>query len=280
MYFKHELVIPNDDLPYKLFVFEGKEGNYNVAKHWHRSIEIFLVLEGEIEFFINSTPHTLVQGEFILVNSNEIHSINAPLPNYTLVLQIPHHLLEAYRESEYVLFKTPTNNKDEAIKSLIESLYYIYSEKSYGYELELKSYFYKLLHVLITKYKLEEVDSDTLKRNKNLDKLSEIINYIKRNYKEDLTLEGVAEKFAFSPTYLSRIFQKYASINYKSYLLNVRVEFAYKELCNTEATIGEIAINNGFPDSRSFSKTFYKRYGLLPSDYRKEMKKRQKSAIH
>ena len=26
--YKHELVVPNEDLPFKLFVFEGKEGNY------------------------------------------------------------------------------------------------------------------------------------------------------------------------------------------------------------------------------------------------------------
>ncbi len=279
MYFKHELVIPNDNLPYKLFVFEGKDGNYNVAKHWHRSIEIFLVLRGEIDFFVNSTPYTLSEGDFIIVNSNEIHSINAPLSNFTLVLQIPHDVLECYKEREYVLFKTPEGKKDEEVKSLIENMYGVYRQKNYGYELELRSYFYRLLFILITKYRQTQVDSDTLKRNKNLDKLSDIIKYIKENYRENLTLESVAEQFAFSPTYLSRIFQKYASINYKAYLLNVRVEFAYKELCNTDQCISQIAVNNGFPDSRSFSKTFYRRYGLLPSDYRKEMKKRQKSDI-
>ena len=39
--YKHELVVPNEDLPFKLFVFEGKEGNYVRDRHWHRSIEIF-----------------------------------------------------------------------------------------------------------------------------------------------------------------------------------------------------------------------------------------------
>ena len=46
MDYKHELVIPNEDLPFRLFLFEGKDGNYRVPKHWHRSVEIFLVLEG------------------------------------------------------------------------------------------------------------------------------------------------------------------------------------------------------------------------------------------
>ena len=54
MDFRHELVLPNEDLPFRLFVFEGKDGNYKVSKHWHRSIEIFLVLEGGIDFYINA----------------------------------------------------------------------------------------------------------------------------------------------------------------------------------------------------------------------------------
>ena len=38
MDYKHELVIPNEDLPFRMFLFEGRDGNYRVAKHWHRSV--------------------------------------------------------------------------------------------------------------------------------------------------------------------------------------------------------------------------------------------------
>ena len=33
--------MPNNVIPFKLFLFEGKDGNYIREKHWHRSIEIF-----------------------------------------------------------------------------------------------------------------------------------------------------------------------------------------------------------------------------------------------
>jgi len=36
--------------------------------------------------------------------------------------------------------------------------------------------------------------------------------------------------------------------------------------------IGDIAMNHGFPDSRAFAKSFKKRYGCLPSEYRKKLK--------
>ena len=37
MEYSHELIMPNDDIPFKLFLFEGKDGHYVREKHWHRS---------------------------------------------------------------------------------------------------------------------------------------------------------------------------------------------------------------------------------------------------
>ena len=49
----HELIVPEAGFPFKLFIFEGRNGNYRREKHWHRSIEIFAVSQGELEFYID-----------------------------------------------------------------------------------------------------------------------------------------------------------------------------------------------------------------------------------
>ena len=90
MEFSHELVLPNEDLPFRMFLFEGKDGNYVREKHWHRSIEMFVVLEGKLDFYINEEDIHLDEKSFVIVNSNELHSISAPFPNKTIVLQMPH----------------------------------------------------------------------------------------------------------------------------------------------------------------------------------------------
>ncbi len=277
MKFKHELVLPNNDLPFKMFTFEGMEGNYQVVKHWHNSIEIFLVLEGNIDFYINSSHYPLKENQLILVNSNEIHSNNAPKSNQTIVLQIPMQSFEQYTmEDQFLWFH---NVKLEHSKDLIDTIRYmyeIYQAREYGYELEVKSYFYHLLYLLVTKHQENAIDKERIEWNKNLKKLSKITSYIMENYTNELSLISVAKVFGFSPTYLSRMFQKYAEINYKSFVQNVRVEFAYKELVNTNLSIEQISINNGFANSKSFSKAFHKRYGSLPSEYRKNLKRARK----
>ncbi len=47
---KRELVVPNADLPFKMFVFEGKNGNYRVTKHWHDTVKYLLYLKGRLTF--------------------------------------------------------------------------------------------------------------------------------------------------------------------------------------------------------------------------------------
>ena len=95
-------------------------------------------------------------------------------------------------------------------------------------------------------------------------------------YKDELSLARLAEIFGYSPSYLSRMFQKYAGINYKDYLQAIRTEHGYRQLIETKMTISDISMENGFPNNKAFSKAFYKKYGIMPAEFRK----RQKSAIN
>lgn len=270
MGFSHELVLPNEDLPFKMFLFEGKDGNYIREKHWHRSVEIFAVFKGGLEFYINGKTMPLEAGEFIIVNSNEIHSIAAPEPNRTVVLQIPLKIFEAYfTREQFICFSHSERAQDEKIMKLVSEMYLVYEGRDVGYELKVQSSFYLLLYLLVTEYRKLEVSDDIVRKSKNLNKLSVITSYIKDNYAGEITLESLSKVFGYSPAYLSRMFQKYANTNYKTYIQSVRMEYASKELLNSELTIGEVAQNNGFSDSRALCRAFKKQFGKLPSEYRK-----------
>lgn len=273
--FDHELILPNTDLPFRLFLFEGKDGNYHRAKHWHRSIEIFLVVEGELEFFINNTRLPLLAPDFVIVNSNEVHSVEAVKPNQTIVVQIPLNFFTEYLNGEdYVLFSKQSEAENLELIQLIVCLFRTYQQKGPAYELKVHSLFLELLYLLVTSFMDKEEDPGNIRQKRNLDKLSEITSYMKQHYSQSITLESVAEEFGFSSTYLSRMFKRYANVNYKTYLLNLRTEYGRREMINTDHSLNDIAVNNGFPNSRAYAKAFLKRYGCLPSEYRRRMNKK------
>lgn len=273
--FNHELVLPNEDLPFKMFQFEGKDGSYRRAGHWHRSIEIFLVMEGRLEFFFGENGRPLKAGDFVIVNSNEIHSIEAPEPNKTVVVQIPLSCFSGYLEDDgRTVFLKRGEEFDGILARLIGEMFHIYQQKQFAFELKVRSLFLELLYLMVTKFMQTEENQDTIRQKRHLEKLSGITSYMKKNYSRTITLKSVAEEFGFSPTYLSRMFKKYANVSYKTYLLNLRTEYALREMMGTTHSLNDVALNNGFPNSRAFAKAFSKRYGCLPSIYRERMRKR------
>lgn len=273
MEYRHELVIPNEDLNFRFFVFEGQYGDYHVTKHWHRHIEIFAVYEGEIDYYINDKKHHLKSGDFVLLNTNEIHSIDVPNKNYTLVMQIPLESFEGYLgEDKIIFFSHDVKTHDKEIMDCLLNMHKIYVQKKYGYKLEMQSYFYNLLYILVSKYQVKKLDKQMLKNNKQLNKLSNVTNYIREHYNEKLTLESVAKTFAYSKEYLSRMFKKYGKMNYRDFVTEIRLEKAYKELMNTNKSISKIAVDNGFVNGRAFSKAFHKKYGTTPSKYKMSKK--------
>lgn len=264
----HEIVVPNEDLPFKMFLFEGEKGNYFRDKHWHRSIEIFMVFEGHLKFYLNDLEQKLNPGEFVLVNSNEIHAIDSPEPNKTVVIQIPLKTFSDYFTGEqYIRFTHEAKKQDVQVVDLIREMFAAYGKKETGYDMRVKSGYYMLLYLLVSVYRELDVKDELLKQNRKLNKLTPITNYMKEHYQEELSLEALAEVFGYAPAYISRMFQKYAGINYKDYLQGVRVEYAFAELNRAEHTVSEVAFHHGFPSSRAFSKAFQKKYGMLPSAY-------------
>ncbi len=144
MDFSHELIIPNEDIPFKLFLSEGKDGNYRRAKHWHRSVEIFLVLEGALEFFINNVSFPLEAVDFMIVNSNEIHSIESPDPNITIVVQIPVSCFSGYMKNDgYPVFSKQGEEENLRLAQLIVQIYQVYQNKELAYDLRVRSLFYE-----------------------------------------------------------------------------------------------------------------------------------------
>ena len=133
---------------------------------------------------------------------------------------------------------------------------------------------------MVRDYRETEAAQEEIQDSRRLDALSKITTYMREHYKEDLKLSDLAATFGYSDAYLSRMFQKYAKINYKTYLQDIRMAYAYRDLMNTDRTISQIALDNGFCSSRGFSGEFQKRYGILPSEMRKqENQKGQKNAI-
>lgn len=104
----------------------------------------------------------------------------------------------------------------------------------------------------------------------NFDKISEAIRYIDENLNDTLSVEMIAEHFAFSPYYFHRLFTAVVGKSMIAYVRDRRVAYACKMLNETDRKALDIALDCGFDSAQSFSRTFRSITGMSPTEYRRE----------
>ncbi len=92
--------------------------------------------------------------------------------------------------------------------------------------------------------------------------------WIRQNYARGATVEDAAKALGLSRSGLFRLFREHTGQNPKAYLDHLRVEHARHLLRRGGYTVKEIAARCGFSDARHFSRTFTRKTGGQPSDFR------------
>lgn len=267
---RHTIHLFTDEKPFDIYLYEGSQGNYMQERHWHRSIEIFAIVEGELTFCLNDREYHLKAGQFMLVNSNEPHSITAEKKNYTIVLQLPLSYFKPYYTNDgFIRFSHYATFRDEEIMDLVVEMYHTYNKKTCGYEAKGQSQLYQMIYLLVTRYRELTVKVRVVEECRRRDKLSYIMNYMEEHYAEDITLESVAEEFGYSANYLSSLFRRLVGGSYKTCIDQIRLTHAHEELMHTKLSVEEIAEKNGFSGGKAFARVFSKKYGKLPGEYRR-----------
>lgn len=102
--------------------------------------------------------------------------------------------------------------------------------------------------------------------------IQKILLYLHKNFKEDISLEDIANYSAFSPHYVSQLFHAETSFTLTQYVKNLRLEYAKNLLFSTDHSISEICTKCGFKSFAHFLRCFKNLYGTSPSKFRQQMR--------
>lgn len=97
--------------------------------------------------------------------------------------------------------------------------------------------------------------------------IAPILDFIEANYGKPLSLKMISENFAISNEHLCRLFKNKVGINFKQYVLQIRMEHAKKILLDGRYNISETARLVGFENPSTFTAMFKKYVGLTPHDF-------------
>ncbi|MEG2087058.1 MAG: response regulator [Angelakisella sp.] len=100
--------------------------------------------------------------------------------------------------------------------------------------------------------------------------VSVIQDYIRLNFRQNITLAELSDRFHLDPSYISKIFKQETGENFSAFLTNCRMEYACKLLKTTDTPAIQIGGLCGYSEYPYFKKVFRKAYGKTPREYREE----------
>jgi AraC-like DNA-binding protein len=246
-------------------------------------MELIYVKKGQGIVHVDFRSYHVNANTLILILPGQLHSIEQSeneYMEYENIIFHPNMLMAKTMDSCTSDFIQPLLNGKITVPTVFTPVYPYYKDvvapidacdeicksKPQGYELYIKSMLFQFFFVLDNRCRNLVRPS---KDKKTLDKMKLITKYIENHYSEKITIAEVAKIADFSESHFMRYFKNTMGIPFIEYLKDYRLTMAARLLQSSESTILEIATEVGFDNLSYFNRSFKKRYGLTPSQFRK-----------
>lgn len=130
---------------------------------------------------------------------------------------------------------------------------------------ELNTVIQPLCHML---YLLQLLLMDISETEINSSLFDSILNYIQRNFMQDLSIRNIAQACSCSESTVCHLFKQYAGLSAKKFILDLRINQAKKLLETSNLPISTVALLCGFSNINYFPTAFKKCVGVNPTEYR------------
>lgn len=258
----------------EVFCFKTFNPSIVYGPHNHKRIEIDFVRKGDCQMFFGEEVVSLKENEMIFIFSNAEHKFISGSRGCVLmqleflpdIFSVYEPLLNNNRFSEENSSKASTNyikivNSPEIVSSVENLLLEL--NNNYSFTNLMVALTYGRLLIQISRY-LQEYLEDCC-----CPLFSKILSYIHQNYSNNITVNGIAERFSISERYIRKLFSVHLKKSPIIYINQIKIEKAKVLLtCSKkDYTIKEISYACGFSTPQQFSRTFKAIMKITPSQY-------------
>lgn len=250
------------------FSVEWKK-SVHVPPHLHEAIEIIYVTDGTVELGVGEELYHMDKGDFAIVFPNVIHHYQVfdSGKNRAIYLFFDPILSANFFEElqnyspEYPIIKKEKLHADvaNAVKTLAKA-----EECS---PMLIQAYVQIILAHAFSEMNM--VDKDSIGGD---DLIYQVVEYVAKNFKEEIRLDKMASDMGVGKYVLSRIFAKTFHCNFNQYVNGMRIDYAIALLENTNDSITTISLDSGFESQRTFNRVFKERCKMTPREYRNQIR--------
>lgn len=241
--------------------------------HMHDGIELLYILRGEAEIRISFNDYILKSGDFMLVNSFEVHRIKTDETAEILFVQLDKTLFKG-KEFAFDPYFYENFNKDAVreVKELMAEAYL-----SFGNEAKKQTtdeiferiaslcdrFFQMHLFDIFNRDQAAFNDNQT-----NRQRICDIYEYMYEAFHKKIKLSDVAGLKHIDMFYTSRLIKDGMGTSFQNTLNIIRTDRAELFLLGTDLPVQQVGEKVGFSSHSYFVKHFREFFGMTPSAYR------------
>ena len=253
--------------------------------HFHEEFELVYCEQGFGKKFIGSVCSEYEEGDLYLLGSNLPHWFKADDSFYESIhSKKPCSLVIQFREQFLgkEFFLSPEMNEMKHIldyssrglvirgdhKNTIATIMQSMIHQNKFEKLSSLIYIFELLSKKTELRPLLLEHSEKL-NNKDLNKMSAVMEFTLQNYLEDIKVIEAANLLGYTEAAFCRYFKFRTRTSYMEFVNRLRLDHACDLLSKTNQTVLEICFNSGFRNLSNFNRQFRKYFGKNPKTFRK-----------
>ena len=250
---------------------------WNMSRlHFHDHYELLLPLTSPGNIFVNDQVYPLTRGTLYLIGENTLHRTMATGFHPRYVLHISRKALAELTTPQTDFTQLTHDSFRRAnlcaremtgLIELFQALERNKNDGTFGSDVHQTIALLKLLiRVAPT---LNAATAGEAIRNKDFLRVAPILDYIRDNLSDPLSLDQIASQFYISKHYLCRIFKSATGFSVMEYIIYSRVLHA-RQLLQDGVSVQQAGEMSGFSDNSHFIRTFGHLTGVTPGRYAKE----------
>ena len=281
--FEYEHIIHPGKMPFFTYFVNAQRITY----HWHKDLELMIVLKGQVLLGVHEEQYVLREGDIFLVNCRQVHFLEKISDeNLLLGVQIDSDLDLGIKNSLAKIYFQEMHLRADDIRTVklgyyMARLMLLLSKNEDSGYVEAAGVLYLLIARLLRLLSYEILDQKTLQLKENdFMRLQSVITYLNAHYSEKITLEDVASMLFISRYHLSHFLKKKLGMGFSEILNHIRLSHALEEIRLTDKTLLRISQECGFSDIKYMNNLIKRHYHMPPSRLRQDSSEGERRLLH
>ena len=260
--------------PYLNFCHAGQdscEPGYSYGPAVRAFYLIHYVTSGNGTYTIQGTAHSVTAGQAFLIPPNEstVYTADKEDPwSYCFFAFDGKMAKELVERTGFANRYVLTVNNDEICTLILDTANQVLSGQIVNADLFAAERTLQMIRFFA------DIKGESRREDRNMNNYVALaLNYIQYNYFNDINVASIADMLAINRSYFFRIFKAETGLSPVQYLNNFRIMKAKQLLIESTMPVSEIALATGFTTPSAFYRMFNLKFGMSPSQYRRDCAK-------